>query len=85
MIDSIQNNPLTSQVQAVLSTALQVPAELVTPGLAFGDLPQWDSMGHMEVMMALENRFGIEISADTIAALTSMPAICAYLQENGHA
>jgi acyl carrier protein len=76
---------LSAQVQSTLAEALRVSPEQVGMELAFGDLPQWDSMGHMEVMMALENRFGIEISADTIAALTSIPAICAYIQENGHA
>ncbi len=78
------NHPLTTQVQALLVKSLGVPADQVTPELAFGDLPQWDSMGHMEVMMALEAQYGIEINAETIAALTSIPAICAYLQENHH-
>ena len=76
---------LTEQVRELLAGALQVPAEAVSPDLSFGDLPQWDSMGHMEVMMQLEERFGVEVSADTIAALTGVPAICAYLKENGHA
>lgn len=79
------SSDLVQDVQALLVEALQVPGELVTPDLAFGDLPQWDSMGHMEVMMRLEERFGVEVTADTIAALTSLPAICAYIQENGHA
>jgi len=39
----------------------------------------------MEVMMALEAEFGVETNADTIAALTSVPAICTYLKENQHA
>ena len=76
---------LTEQVCSLVASALQVPAEAVTAELGFGDLPEWDSMGHMEVMMQLEERFGVEVSADTIAALTSVPAICAYLKENGHA
>ena len=74
---------LTEQVQALLAEAIQVPLEEVTPDLAFGDLPQWDSMGHMEVMLRLEEKFGVEINADTIAALTSIPEICRHiLQEN---
>lgn len=83
----MENNPtiaLTSQIQEVLGAALQVPQDEITPELTFGDMPQWDSMGHMEVMMSLEERFGIEINADTIANLTSIPAIRAYLEANGH-
>ena len=66
---------LIPRIQTVLAEALQVPADLVTSELAMGDLPQWDSMGHMEVMMLLEQHFGVEINNDTIANLTSVPAI----------
>ncbi len=83
-MDLSQTN-LTKQVQSLLADALQVPPQEVTPGLAFGDLPQWDSMGHMEVMMGLEEAFGVEITAETIAALTSVTAICAYLGDKYHA
>jgi len=79
------NKNLTDQIQALLVDSLRVPADQVPPELAFGDLPQWDSMGHMEVMMSLEAHFGVEINADSIAALISVPAIVAFLQENGHA
>jgi acyl carrier protein len=76
---------LTEKIQTVLAEALQVPPDIVTPDLALGDLPQWDSMGHMEVMMFLEQHFGVEINNDTIADLTSVPAIRRYIEENGHA
>lgn len=66
-------------VRELIGEALQVSRDQVTPDLAFGDLPQWDSMGHMEVMMSLEVQFGVEITADTIADLTNIPAICRYL------
>ena len=81
---SAQNNALTERVQHLLSEAIQVPPDLVTPDLAFGDLPQWDSLGHMEVMMRLEDQFGVDISADTIAELISIPDICKYLQEQAN-
>jgi citrate synthase len=79
------NHNLSTQVQDLLTKSLRVPADQITPELAFGDLPQWDSMGHMEVMMALEAQYGIEINAETIGALTSIPAICSYIQENHYA
>jgi citrate synthase len=79
------NHNLSTQVQDLLTKSLRVPADQITPELAFGDLPQWDSMGHMEVMMALEAQYGIEINAETIGALTSISAICSYIQENHYA
>jgi len=75
---------LSENIQKLLAEAIQVPPDMVTPDLAFGDLPQWDSLGHMEVMMHLEEKYGVEISADTIAELISIPEICNYLQERGY-
>lgn len=81
----MSSNPsLVARVQALLAEAIQVPPELVTPDLAFGDLPQWDSLGHMEVMLRLEEQFGVVIDTDTIARLISIPEICKYLEANHH-
>lgn len=79
-----ENHPLTSRVQSLLAEAIQVPLELITPDLEFGDLPQWDSLGHMEVILKLEEVFGLEIDADLIAQLISIPEICQYLEKNGY-
>ena len=84
----MNNSPVMSteqKVVVILAEALQVSAEHVTTDLQFGDLPQWDSMGHMEVMILLEQHFGIEINADTIAELTSVAAINTYLKVNQYA
>jgi len=75
---------LEIRVIAVLAEALQVPAAEIPPDLALGRIPQWDSMGHMGLMMALEATFGIEVNADTIGALTSLPAILEHLTEKQH-
>ena len=75
---------ITERVQVLVADAIQAPVEMVTPDLAFGDLPQWDSLGHMEVMLRLEEQFGLAIDADLIAQLISIPEICKYLEENGH-
>jgi len=79
-----QTKTLVERVQATLVQALQAPDAEVGPDMAFGDIPQWDSMGHMEVMMSLEAEFGIEINADTIGALTSVQLICEYIERNGY-
>jgi len=75
---------LSQQVRSLLAEAIQVPQDMVTPDLSFGDLPQWDSLGHMEVMLRLEEEFGVDIDADTIAQLVSIPEICRFLEEKGH-
>jgi acyl carrier protein len=79
-----KTDPFVYEIQKMVSSALQIPIAETNPELAFGDLPQWDSMGHMEIMLLLEENFGVEVSTDTIASLTSIPAICSYLKDHPH-
>lgn len=78
------DQPLVGEIQALLADAIQVPVEMVTADLTFGDLPQWDSLGHMEILMRLEEKYGVEVNAETIARLVSIPEILQFLKENEH-
>lgn len=75
---------LQTRVKFVLADVFQLAPEELPDDIIFGDIPQWDSMGHMDVMMSLEDNFGVEVSAETIGNLTSLQAICAYLEKNGN-
>lgn len=74
MTDST-NPSLSDNLRNLLAEAFQVSMDEIVPDLAFGDLPQWDSMGHMELMLRLEEAYGIEVSAESISELVSLPAI----------
>lgn len=76
--------PLTERIQTLLADVFKVPVQEVTPDLAMGDLPQWDSIGHMDVMLNLEQNFGVEITTEVIGELVSIPAICTYLMDKSN-
>jgi citrate synthase len=80
----MQNEIFTS-VAELISQTLGVSYDQITSELAYGDVPEWDSMGHMNLMLGLEEKFGIQITADTITNLVNIPAIIKYLTENHHA
>ncbi|MCJ7695129.1 MAG: acyl carrier protein [Anaerolineaceae bacterium] len=70
------------ELQGTLSTCLSIPIESIQADFQYGDVPEWDSLGHMNLMMALEEKYGIEISTETIAELTSIKAIWEYLEKH---
>ena len=74
-MEDASNHLLVKNLQALMADAFQVSLDDITHDLAFGDLPQWDSMGHMELMMRLEETYGIDVNADTIAEMVTLPAI----------
>ncbi len=76
---------LFEQIQTLLAEIFEVELQEVSDETQFGDLPKWDSMGHMDLLVALESQFGIEISAESIGELVSVPVILAAIQalQNG--
>ena len=79
------NTELRDKVRNVIAEVLRVPLEEIAPEITFGDIPQWDSMGHMEVMLALEESFGVAVNADTIGELVNLPVIVKHITQNENA
>ncbi|MEA3642769.1 MAG: acyl carrier protein [Lamprobacter sp.] len=48
-------------------------------GLRLGDIPTWDSLSHMELILAIESAYDLRLTGDEIADLTSVAAIRALL------
>jgi acyl carrier protein len=63
-----------------MAEIMRVDADQITPETQFGDFPQWDSMGHMDLMVMLESEFGVPINADTISELVSIRAILDHIR-----
>ena len=72
-----------SRLQGVMAATLRVPAARITPTLRNSDLPAWDSLGQVNLMMALEETFGFYIEVEEFAGLTSVPAILEFMRARG--
>lgn len=53
------------------------------PNLKYQDHATWDSVGHMQLMAALEDAFGIELDIDDIIEFSSYQAGKAILAKYG--
>ena len=58
---------------------LLLPAATVSSSTLRADVPEWDSVGHLNLMLGLEDRFGVSFEVDDLTRLTSVEAILAYL------
>jgi acyl carrier protein len=61
-------------------TALRIKEERYRPDLKLGDLDEWDSLGHLELVAQVEKEFGVSLDFDDIPKLTSIDALRAHLQ-----
>lgn len=73
---------MTDDIEAIIAAALKVPAERLSDGLEYGGITQWDSLSHVNLMLALEEAYGVEIDEDRMIELTSIGAIKAFVREN---
>lgn len=74
---------LFDKLQATMSATLKVPPAKITPATRDEDLPTWDSLGQVNLIMALEQTFDIYIEVEEFSDLTSVPAILEFLGQKG--
>lgn len=67
-----------------MAEVFNCPSSEISDTISFGDFQAWDSLSHMDLLMTLEDRCGLELDADTISELTSLDAILKTLQEMNH-
>ena len=46
-------------------------------------IPEWDSLHHLELMLALELEFGVKVGTEDVPDLLSVDAIEEFLQGQG--
>jgi acyl carrier protein len=50
-----------------------------------GSLPQWDSIAHLSIVMAFEERLGRQLTSEEIASLETVASFAALLPTVGEA
>jgi acyl carrier protein len=76
---------LSKDLRSLFAEVFKVDSSQIDSQAQLGEWPAWDSMAHMDLMVALESRFGVAINADTISHLISFPAILEHLRNKQHA
>lgn len=72
-----------NELHQLIAGALKVPASTVTPEMAMDTTSAWDSLAHMDLIVTLEEHYGIELAPDDMVALRSVAAIAGLLTARG--
>ncbi|MBO3747095.1 acyl carrier protein [Streptosporangiaceae bacterium NEAU-GS5] len=74
---------MTQRLEDVFKTALRLTDEVDVSSLEYRGVPQWDSLGHMTLIAAIEDEYGITIDTDDVIDLNSYAKAVALLEKNG--
>jgi acyl carrier protein len=69
------------RVRDVLAKVLEQDPGSIDDSTEQSHVPEWDSLRHLELVMALEHEFGVSFSMETVPELTSFVAIKRALEE----
>ncbi len=72
VIPAVTSGAETQEILALIANALSLPAGTVTSDTSSRNCLAWDSLGKMFIAAALHDRFGLNLSAETIFALDSV-------------
>lgn len=73
------------RVATIVAETLVIPREEVVADLGYGVIEAWDSVGHLDLLLALEQTFRLPMTADLIPLLTSVRAIEQYVADHAAA
>ncbi|KRA60357.1 acyl carrier protein [Caulobacter sp. Root655] len=68
-------------LKKVMAAVLRVPEAQIGPDTSTDTLPTWDSLRHMNLVLALEQEFGVSIPDEDAANLSSYALIKLVLNE----
>jgi len=63
--------------------ALGLPRERVTDDLAYNTVKEWDSVGHMALVVEIEDAFEVMLDTDDILGMSSVAKAREILSRNG--
>ena len=72
---------MTDRLVSTVAEVLEISPDLVKDAMSMDNCPQWDSLRHFALILALEDVFGVHFSSDEIPELTQVGLLRAKLTE----
>lgn len=69
--------------ESVVARTFNVNPADVTDATSPESLPEWDSLGHITLIIELESVFGVSFSPEEAVGMTSVSSIKAVLESRG--
>lgn len=62
-------NETMQEIIDIIAKVLAVEESLIKEDTTIGDFPEWDSLHHIQIISAIENRFGFRFTPDVMMDL----------------
>ncbi|MCZ8243205.1 MAG: acyl carrier protein [Microcystis sp. LE19-131.1A] len=75
------SNDVVERVRGIVSDIFQIPLEQVSLDSSPETIEAWESIQHLNLVLALEQEFGVSFSPEEMATMLSVEAISQLVSE----
>lgn len=75
--------PVIARLISIFREVFGDPTLVVTPELKADDVPAWDSLNHINLIVAIEAEFGFEFTAEELGSMTKVGDLLTILSQRG--
>lgn len=72
---------MEEQILKIIAKILEVDINEVELDTAIGDLPEWDSLHHLQIITALENEYKIKFSQSDLFEIEDISDLISLIKE----
>jgi len=72
---------LNDRLEKVIREVFEIEAEIIDENWTSEDIPDWDSVGHLNLIMEVEKEFGIKIEIEEMFEIEKLGDITRILQK----
>jgi acyl carrier protein len=72
---------LHEQLQDLMRDVFGDDMLVLTPEMTAKDVPGWDSLGQVNLMFAIEDHFGVQLTGNGLSEFPNVGALETFLQE----
>ncbi|WP_210118086.1 acyl carrier protein [Treponema parvum] len=66
---------LLEEVKTIIADNLKVDVSVLSEDTAIGDFPEWDSLHHLQIVAAIEQKYGFQFEPDVLMDLEDVSDI----------
>jgi acyl carrier protein len=81
----VPESPIRDKVKRIMAATFRIPTARIPDDASPQTVEGWDSLAHIELMLALEMEFGVPLPTEAIIDLVTLEAIEGFMRDHATA
>lgn len=77
----MQRDAITEQLTAIMRQTFRLPALTISETMSAADVPGWDSLAHINFVLAVEKGFGITLTTREVRGMKNVGALIDIIEK----